>query len=160
MSYHDQTLATQIHDDGLEWKIDKQPSNPSTYGGNTTFTAAGRTTTHETGAYREQDTLIAPMASVKFYQEPTVPKLDFTQLKPSAFEDTFKEKIPKLQKLNLKCKHYLAIVFLFVGVCFMAVEGLSPFYYDHFVRLDGLRLAAKLGAEFEDIEGSAYHLGN
>ena len=120
---------------------------------------AGRTTTHETGAYHhEQDTMVAPLASVKFQHE-QVPKLDFTQLKPSAFEDTFKVKIPKVED-KLKCKHYLAIIFLFFGVCFMAMEGLSPFYYDHFVRQDGLRLAAKLGAEFEEIEGSAYHLAN
>lgn len=57
----------------------------------------------------------------------------------------------------MKCKHYLALLFLFLGVCFMAIEGLSPFYYDHFVRKDGLKLAGKLGAEFEDIEGSPYY---
>jgi hypothetical protein len=58
--------------------------------------------------------------------------------------------------MKFSCKHYVAIIFLIIGTSFLLIEMLSPFYYDSIVKQDGFKLAGKLGANFEDIEGSAY----
>ena len=42
----------------------------------------------------------------------------------------------------------------------MVAEVLSPFYFDQLIKQDGLKLAGKLGADFEKVEGSPYHKPN
>ena len=103
-----------------------------------------------------------------------VPKLPVTELSPKKqqprqapqsrveSEITYNKKesrkdcARRCQKFELKCRHYLLICFVVLAFISLIVELSFNYYFDGQIKTEGLKVAAKLGAEFESQLGSPY----